>query len=268
MFVSVRLRTLLLVVFCFTAAFADSHLGRSASAPARIEQARADSKLVTQNKSAESSVLQGATPGLMDGSKDALSATHFNSLAMTAGDFSAKWSDLQNRIRADELAVAACLSDQTACTQAARRLLTIGNLGRKHEGRIRLGWINRAVNLAIRPMSDWVHYGYADFWASPLQTLSSGTGDCEDYAIVKYVVLRELGVPSNNLKLVIVHDDRRDLSHAIVAVRSEQHWLILDNRTMAILDAEDAHHYRPLFALDQQRVSITSTAAIDQITDR
>jgi predicted transglutaminase-like cysteine proteinase len=268
MSVSVRMRAFLLVALCFGSAFADMHLGRSASVPERIEQNRADVQLTSENESADFSTPRLGASGLPERSKDALLATRYNSLAMTAGEVFAKWSELQNRIRADEMAIAACLSDQTACTQAARQFLAIVDLGRKREGRIRLGWINRAVNLAIRPTSDWTQYGYADFWASPLQTLGRGAGDCEDYAIVKYIALRELGISPHDLKLVIVQDDRFDLSHAIVAVRSEQHWLILDNRTMAILDAEDAHHYRPLFALDQQRVHIISTAAIDQITDR
>ena len=85
-----------------------------------------------------------------------------------------------------------------------------------------------------------------------LQTLASEAGDCEDYAIVKYVALRELGILPDDLRLIIVQDDKRETGHAVVAVRYEQRWLILDNRTMSILDAEDVHYYRPLFALDQQ----------------
>src|SRR5262245_17013937 len=83
-------------------------------------------------------------------------------------------------------------------------------IGRHGEDRIRLGWINRAVNMAIRATSDWAQYGYADFWASPLQTLGSGAGDWEDYAIVKYVALRELGVLPDDLRLVIVQDEKRE----------------------------------------------------------
>ena len=103
-------------------------------------------------------------------------------------------------------------------------------------------------------------YGDADYWASPLQTLGSGTGDCEDYAILKYVALRAVGVDAANLRLVIVQDDKRRTQHAVVAVRYEQHWLILDNLTMAIVTAEDARNYRPLFALNSRAVAV---AAVD-----
>ena len=93
---------------------------------------------------------------------------------------------------------------------------------REHEGHVRLGWIDRAVDVAVRPVSDWAQYGLADFWASPLQTLANGAGDCEDYAILKYVALRELGILPDDLRLVIVQDDRHEVGHAVVAVRYEQ----------------------------------------------
>jgi predicted transglutaminase-like cysteine proteinase len=134
--------------------------------------------------------------------------------------------------------------------------------------RAQLGWLNRAVNLAIRPVSDWTQYGYADYWASPLQTLGSGAGDCEDYAIVKYVALRELGFDADDLRFVVVRDDKHQVEHAIVAVRDGQEWLILDNRTMAILSARDDRQYVPLFALDQPNTLTFAAAAVDPVTDR
>ncbi|MFZ0353411.1 MAG: transglutaminase-like cysteine peptidase, partial [Pseudolabrys sp.] len=165
-------------------------------------------------------------------------------------------------IFADEKTIAACHSNESTCSHAARRFLSIVKLGRKHEGRARLGWLNRAVNMTIKPASDWAQYGDADYWASPLQTLGSEAGDCEDYAIVKYVALRELGVGADDLRVVIVRDDKRLTDHAVVAVRYERKWLVLDNRTMAILNTEDARNYRPLFALNSTRV--LAVAAVDR----
>jgi predicted transglutaminase-like cysteine proteinase len=168
---------------------------------------------------------------------------------VSTGEISAKWRELQSRILADEKMIAACRSNETTCSHAARRFLSIVKLGRKHEGRARLGWLNRAVNMAIKPANDWAQYGY-------------GAGDCEDYAIVKYVALRELGVGADDLRIVIVRDDKRLTEHAVVAVRSDRKWLVLDNRTMAILNAEDARNYRPLFALNSTRA--LAVAAVDR----
>ena len=67
---------------------------------------------------------------------------------------------------------------------------------------------------------------------------------------------------------MIVSDDKHQTEHAIVAVRDQQEWLILDNRTMVILNTDDARHYNPLFVLEQQSPQTFATAAVNPITDR
>ena len=47
--------------------------------------------------------------------------------------------------------------------------------------------LNRAINLAIIPTSDLVQWGVVDRWSAPLETFTTHRGDCEDYAIAKYV---------------------------------------------------------------------------------
>ena len=126
-----------------------------------------------------------------------------------------------------------------------------------------MGEINRAVNLSIRPVDDGVQYGVADFWSTPLATLSAGAGDCEDYAIVKYVALRELGIAPDDLRILIVHNPRRRTKHAVLAVHLGEQWLILDNRTMIMANSGDAIHYRPLFVLDHRGVALDDGGVID-----
>src|SRR5579862_334816 len=181
--------------------------------------------------------------------------------AASTGETVARWKELQPRIRADLTAVASCQSGKGACSPAARRFLSIVELGRGRQGRTRLAWINRAVNLSITPMSDWAQYGYADYWASPLQTLGSGAGDCEDYAIVKYGILLALGYAADDLRLVIVRDPRRETDHALVVARDKGDWLILDNRTMATISANQNRQYDPLFVMNDRGVRTFSTAA-------
>ena len=55
-------------------------------------------------------------------------------------------------------------------------------------------------------MSDQALYGEIDFWASPLATLGRGAGDCEDYAIAKFVALRLAGMSADDLRIVIMRD--------------------------------------------------------------
>ena len=62
-------------------------------------------------------------------------------------------------------------------------LIAIIAEGVGHRGRARIAMINRAVNLAITPMSDQARWGVPDRWSAPLETLQSSRGDCEDYAM-------------------------------------------------------------------------------------
>ena len=256
------------VAVCCSAAFADMHPSRSSPVAEPY-----DAQGLPESKSADvvNQQLALLSPDLTGPGKATFRpAEPFDMAAKVVlpAEMAAKWSELQSRVLADEKTIAACRSDAAACSPAARRFLSFIELGGKNERRVQAGQINRAVNLAIRPASDWAQYGYADFWASPLQTLTSGAGDCEDYAIVKYAALRALGIAEADLRLVIVRDDKHQTDHAIVAVRDEHEWLILDNRTMAILNAEDARHYNPLFALDQQTGQTFAAAAVSPVIDR
>src|SRR5262245_54466770 len=181
-----------------------------------------------------------------------LGRTKTIALESSEWDISAKWEDLRSRMRIEEQVIESCRTDLSYCPETARLFLEIVALGRQSEGRARLGVINRAVNLRIKPASDWVQYRVDDFWSAPLATLRAGAGDCEDYAILKYAALRELGIAPDDLRLMIVHDIRHSSNHAILAVRNEKQWLILDNRTFVLVKAEDARHYLSLVVLDHR----------------
>jgi predicted transglutaminase-like cysteine proteinase len=76
-----------------------------------------------------------------------------------------------------------------------------------------------------------------------------------------------MGFDASDLRFVIVRDAARQTDHALVAVRDGQDWLILDNRNMLILNADDARQYQPLFSLNQQSIRAFASAA-DRVTDR
>src|SRR6478672_11120314 len=98
-----------------------------------------------------------------------------------------KWRGVQRRLEDEMVQLALCEGDREGCVSpAALQFLAIVDAARLRDGRARLGEINRAINLAIRPVSDLAHHGRIDVWTSPLATLSSGSGDCEDYAIAKF----------------------------------------------------------------------------------
>ena len=201
--------------------------------------------------------LLGLPPGRESHGEE--STTLSPTMGLVRAELSARWLE-QSRVLLERQTLAACRLDDGSCPAAARRFLSIVELGRQRKGRARLGEINRAVNLSIKPVSDLAQYGVSDFWSAPLATLSAAAGDCEDYAIVKYVALREIGVEPDDLRLVIVRDTKLDTVHAVVAARLDEEWLILDNRTLIMVNAIEAR-YRPLFVLDYRGVRESSTAA-------
>ena len=64
--------------------------------------------------------------------------------------------------------------------------------------------VNDFTNRRIRFAEDLTVWQKVDYWASPLESLGRGLGDCEDYVIAKYFTLRELGVPTAKLRLIYV----------------------------------------------------------------
>ena len=172
--------------------------------------------------------------------------------ALPAGPLQTKWRDVERAIERDLEIIALCRSDRTACpSPQALHFLMIVDSARAQSGLGRVGEINRAFNLAIRPISDLTQYGVEDFWTSPLATLTSGAGDCEDYAIAKLVALRGAGLSADDVRLVILREVSGE-DHAVVAARVDGRWRILDNRFFLMLEDSDVTKYQPVFAVDAE----------------
>jgi len=171
--------------------------------------------------------------------------------AIPDGSLRQKWFSLKDRLDDDMVQLALCDGDRDNCASpAALKLLAIVDQARTREGRARLGETNRAINLAIRAVDD----GAEDVWSSPLATFARGAGDCEDYAIAKLAALRLAGIAADDLRIVVVRDIRAGEEHAVVAAKLDGHWLMLDNRRMAMVDDDNARSYQPLFVLYQSAV--------------
>jgi predicted transglutaminase-like cysteine proteinase len=83
----------------------------------------------------------------------------------------------------------------------------------------------------VRFTSDEEHWGQRDYWATPLELLGTHGGDCEDFSIAKYFTLRELGVPTERLRITYVRARQLDQAHMVVAYypTPDAQPLILDN---------------------------------------
>jgi predicted transglutaminase-like cysteine proteinase len=172
---------------------------------------------------------------------------------VAAGAVLAKWSNVEAEIRAEDEVLARC-REGAWCPTAARRFLIIVDEGRARNGRARIGIINRAINLAIIPTSDVAQWGVADRWSAPLETFTTRRGDCEDYAIAKYVALRAAGLAEADVKLVVVRNTAAGVDHAVVAVRLDGAWIILDNRWLPLVRDRELPRATPLFVLDDNGV--------------
>jgi predicted transglutaminase-like cysteine proteinase len=176
-----------------------------------------------------------------------------NAEPLGAGDILTKWRGVKAEIRTDDEVLARCRAG-ASCPSAARRFLAIIDEGRAQNGRARIGIINRAINLAIIPTSDLAQWGVADRWSAPLETFTTGRGDCEDYATAKYVALRAAGVAKEDVKLVVVRDIAAEENHAMAAVRLDGGWIILDNRSLVLVRDSEMLWATPLLVLDDNGV--------------
>jgi predicted transglutaminase-like cysteine proteinase len=173
---------------------------------------------------------------------------------LVKGGLQSKWNAVKRKLPREHARLVRCEAHLAACTPAAKRFLAILDKARAQEGWARIAEINRAINLNIRPVDDVTQYGVADLWATPLMALKSNAGDCEDYAIAKYVALHEIGFADDDLRLLIVRLHATNEDHAVAAVRYDGQWLILDNRTLVIRQDVNAAEFDPLFMIDGEGV--------------
>ena len=117
--------------------------------------------------------------------------------------------------------------------------------------------VNEFVN-ETRYITDQNNYGKSDYWSTPVEFLQNG-GDCEDFAIAKYTALRTLGVPEERMRIAIVHDNLKNIPHAILVIYTEQGAYILDNQQEDIINAANYSRYRPIFSINRQAWWLHST---------
>lgn len=109
------------------------------------------------------------------------------------------------------------------------------------------------VNLWFKQFSykqDNLIYGEDDYWTTPLEFLTKG-GDCEDFAIIKYMTLRQLGVPAKDMKIAIVYDVYSGTDHAFLVVKHDGAEFIMDNREKLVVARYMKTRYKPHYAFNE-----------------
>jgi predicted transglutaminase-like cysteine proteinase len=109
--------------------------------------------------------------------------------------------------------------------------------------------VNEIVN-RVPYINDSNIYGQSDYWATPVEFLKNG-GDCEDFAITKYVALRALGIPEERMRILILQDMQKNVPHAILVVYTDNGPVLLDNQIKSVTSADRVSHYKPIFSINR-----------------
>lgn len=109
--------------------------------------------------------------------------------------------------------------------------------------------VNDVVN-RIPYVNDSTIYGTSDYWATPVEFVRNG-GDCEDFAITKYVALRALGIPEERMRILVLQDIQKNVPHAILIVYSDNGPVLLDNQIKTVTHLDRVTHYKPIFSINR-----------------
>lgn len=178
-----------------------------------------------------------------------------------SADLLADWSGALARARAQQSELDACFADEARCDRRLRGLHLLVKRARALDRDRQVRLVNRYVNkrryrrdrraevasaLSAEPVE------VRSRWSTLVEFMRQG-GDCEDYATSKYQLLRELGVPATDLRVVVVYDRGSREHHAVLAVRQP-------DGSAWLLDSDDSIHrnqpfgYRFVYALNETSI--------------
>ena len=200
-----------------------------------------------QAPDAESEPLRNQGAGAL---KDAQSVRLFQSVAFR-GNFNAlpKWKRVLSKAPEQVRALNTCVSDK-GCPPGSASWQRVIKQAKGQAPMEQLRLVNSFFNKWPYRL-DQDAYGTSDWWATPHEFLKI-SGDCEDYAIIKYFALRELGYSQEELRIVVVKDRIRGIAHAILAVFLQGEAYVLDNVSNSIFPHTKFKHYTPQYSLNEK----------------
>ncbi len=137
---------------------------------------------------------------------------------------------------------------------------TLLKQGAEQPAPAKLKLVNDFFNRRVRFQEDMTVWARSDYWATPMETLGRGAGDCEDFAIVKYFTLLLLGIPDEKLRLVYVQariggsNSSITQAHMVLAFYPvpDTEPLILDNLINDVQLASRRPDLLPVFSFNSQ----------------
>lgn len=114
---------------------------------------------------------------------------------------------------------------------------------------LQLREVNNLIN-ARHYVLDKDNWTDPDYWATPYEFLKK-SGDCEDFAIAKYMALKALGVAVENMRVVVMWDSRTKSGHAALVVYVGDEAFLLDNLIASVVRADTVDHYRAVYSINE-----------------
>lgn len=130
----------------------------------------------------------------------------------------------------------------------------------------KLNKVNTFFNRRILFQDDIVVWQQADYWATPLEFMGRGTGDCEDFAIAKYITLQLMGVRNESLRLIYVRakiGTTASLAHMVLGFYPQptEEPLILDNLISSVRSASHRSDLVPVFSFNSDGLWVAGSTA-------
>lgn len=125
-------------------------------------------------------------------------------------------------------------------------------LDKSNSDREKLEKVNAFMNKTMTYAEDINVWGVSDYWATPLEFVARGAGDCEEYAIAKYFTLKAMGIADDKINIAYVKAMQLNRSHMVLTYvdKPGNEPLILDNLDNAIRPASERHDLEPIFSFN------------------
>jgi len=160
-----------------------------------------------------------------------------------------KWTGMLKRWTEEQhLAAGPCTLGQSENCEP-REWHRIVELLKPLDLRAKLERVNDLVNhYPYTPSS--ANWNQPNYWETPFEFLRK-SGQCQDYSITKFMLLRAAGVPNDILRIVVLRDMRLRLDHAVLVAYVDGEALMLDNQIAAVTSAASVHHYQPYYSINE-----------------
>ena len=130
----------------------------------------------------------------------------------------------------------------------------------------KLDQVNTFFNRRMLFEDDILVWQVADYWATPLEFMGRGSGDCEDFTIAKYITLQMLGVGNERLRLIYVRaksGSRASFAHMVLGYypQPSDEPQILDNLISSIRPASQRNDLVPVFSFNNEGLWVGGATA-------